>query len=674
MHAAHPRFRQQGIGAVMAVIFLIAAVIFALSQTLDMSGSSSIDNKQQLDSVAALFLAESGLERALGTLSSAGTVSGSVCSGINDGVTYTLGSGRNFKYVSAIPSCSSGNNCGACSGAECTGCSVQVTGNVGSASRTLNLDINLTLVNGKSGFGTDVTMTLKNAYSVPATAVFNLAWRRQGGTTGEIVTGGNASATKCTSCGLQWNVLSSSGGPSAGSLGSSVYNVPAGTISLPVAQTISDARNYAEVGAMFPGISAAPVIIGSYWDDGSGGNGTKTVNNSAVTPSQGQTNSGVATSSTASCLAPSPDHTTNPTQTCTSWCYGADTLVFGVSANSTTFADQITDVTFNTNGNPSQNIALIQIAHFPNTSGIPTSTGDIYSEIWKAYNPNYLSTADASSGGVGTGTIGVASLNATLTNGSNVMLVNSISGTGSVLHVGDTVTCTTGGTCPGFLPATITGQTSGPTGGTGNYTLSANCNNPGCSTRNFRTSSSTLQVTTVSSGYLSVDDTISGTGIAPNTTITSIAGDGSGPGAYGISLPQNVSSTAITAAGATIHVPTGTSVPTSDTPMIVAVRSGTGTFAANTTVLSTPPPTATLFKVSAVPTTRLSAAEICGGTCAFFDNPSSTSSTTQFTISRTPGTNQWGGGFTCLSGVANSKINAVQSSVSSASIWREVVQ
>jgi hypothetical protein len=70
----------------------------------------------------------------------------------------------------------------------------------------------------------------------------------------------------------------------------------------------------------------------------------------------------------------------------------------------------------------------------------------------------------------------------------------------------------------------------------------------------------------------------------------------------------------------------------------------------------------------------LNGATICGGACAFFDNPSSTSSTTQFIVTRTGGTDQWAGGFTCLSGVDRSKITPVTSSVTSASTWREVVQ
>ena len=51
---------QRGIVAVMAVIFLITAVVFVLVQSLNITGTTSIDNKQQLNSTAALFLAGRG--------------------------------------------------------------------------------------------------------------------------------------------------------------------------------------------------------------------------------------------------------------------------------------------------------------------------------------------------------------------------------------------------------------------------------------------------------------------------------------------------------------------------------------------------------------------------------------------------------------------------------------
>ena len=95
-------------------------------------------------------------------------------------------------------------------------------------------------------------MVLKNTYTVPAVALFNLASKRQG-------THGNASATITTcgvGCALKWNLESSSGNPSVGGMGTAV-NIAASTLSQQVTQFLSLSRDYVEVGALFPSTSAA---------------------------------------------------------------------------------------------------------------------------------------------------------------------------------------------------------------------------------------------------------------------------------------------------------------------------------------------------------------------------------------------------------------------------------
>ena len=115
--------RQRGIVIVVVVFILISAVIFALSQTLSINGTGSIDNKQQLDSSAALFLAESGLEKAQGTLKSASINSNpdSVCQGITGA--YALGRGS-VNLIGTPTSCTNTAN-------QCTRCSITSTGSVG---------------------------------------------------------------------------------------------------------------------------------------------------------------------------------------------------------------------------------------------------------------------------------------------------------------------------------------------------------------------------------------------------------------------------------------------------------------------------------------------------------------------------------------------------------------
>jgi len=51
-----PRFRQRGIISLVAVIILIAAVMFVLNQTYGIIGITSLSNDSQSDSIAAFFL------------------------------------------------------------------------------------------------------------------------------------------------------------------------------------------------------------------------------------------------------------------------------------------------------------------------------------------------------------------------------------------------------------------------------------------------------------------------------------------------------------------------------------------------------------------------------------------------------------------------------------------
>jgi len=47
----------------VVMLFLVATVVFALAQMVNVSGGNVIDGQRQGDSSAAFFLAESGIER-----------------------------------------------------------------------------------------------------------------------------------------------------------------------------------------------------------------------------------------------------------------------------------------------------------------------------------------------------------------------------------------------------------------------------------------------------------------------------------------------------------------------------------------------------------------------------------------------------------------------------------
>lgn len=121
-----PLHRQRGIITALAAVILVAAVLYVLTQSLGIIGKTSQSNQTQGESIAAFFLAESGLERGRGLLRAASDrTAASACSDING---FTL-DGQTV-IVSGVPS--------GCSGSSgCTTCKLTSTGVVGSSSRTV---------------------------------------------------------------------------------------------------------------------------------------------------------------------------------------------------------------------------------------------------------------------------------------------------------------------------------------------------------------------------------------------------------------------------------------------------------------------------------------------------------------------------------------------------------
>jgi hypothetical protein len=291
---------------VVVAVFLIVAVFFALNQTLGINATSSIDNQSQMDSVAALYLAESGVERGQSILSSSGASTDAICTGIGTGP-YALGRGTVTLSATSDPP--------SCSGAVCTSCLIQSTGQVGSAVRVIQANIGITPANGKACNTTagnncsNPVLTLKNTNAYPAVAVFNLAYDRQGQSIFGACTG--------TGCALQWLVRAKQ---TSADMGNSV-TIAAGA-TYPITTTLQS-TNYAYVGALFPGSSAAgPAIIGSYWDQQTSGNGN-TIGKSGT--DQGFTNNGTATGAST---AIAPVDANGTTQTSPSGVTAA-TLWFG---------------------------------------------------------------------------------------------------------------------------------------------------------------------------------------------------------------------------------------------------------------------------------------------------------------------------------------------------------
>jgi hypothetical protein len=510
-------------------------------------------------------------------------------------------------------------------------------------------------------------LDLKNPHAIAAIGVFALAVNKQGANTGATCT--NAS------CRLAWDSQKMTGQHAVESLGN-VVTIPAFS-SYRIYQTDST-ENLAEVGCCFAAVPQLPPSrVDTAWRSDGARSGVLGRHSGTSTVSKfpaaliGQTNDGTAVNSNAEvCLDPTDSH--NSKQTCTSWCYGGDTLVFGFAAEATSLADDITSVTFNTGGATPQNIPLTPfiVDHkYPTAGSANGPPTDIYSSIWYARNPDFLSNPDARSGARVTGSAGTfASFTGSIGNNSTVLTVASWSG--SPLQVGNVIA---GGIDTGTkICAFLTG-----TGGNGTYTVSASGS---CSpllgqsgphnnkAMTVSTTSSVLTVTAAAIPGLAVDDQVFGTGIAPVRRSSALAPATGGTGTYNLSSSQQFASTTISSNGLTVTSATGTVAPVGGT--ILSVKSGTGAFAAGVTAAaSSPAPSATAFALSQRPTTPLEGATICGGTCAFFVH----GGTTQYTLAKTPSNFSWASGFVCLKGV-DIEPQKVTSSRIASKLWREVVQ
>jgi hypothetical protein len=695
---------------VVVALLIVAGVVFILMQAMRASNSTATDTVRQMDSTAALLLAESGLQRLQSVVLKAAqsnALQESTCTAFNNTGPYALGRGS-FSYPSVTASPAGCNP----TGTPCARCTATVTGTVGSTLRSLDATLNFTAVNGTTGKGQTVTMVLKNTYDRPALALFNLAWRRQG-------SGGQATASYCTNgatdCGNRYHVVAQAGNNDVGALGVSV-GILANTDSKPVTQTLSANRAYAEVGALFPALDGAttwPKVLGSYWDDASNGNSNATVGTNNV--DSGLVNSGVA-NTTANCIASPNTYSGGSKQTCNSWCRdtvtgaSADTLVFGISGRSGatgSVQERINQVTFNTSGTPAQAVPLSRLVHFP-TADIVNST-DVFSEIWKVYNPAFGPTAGSAVtvGGVtftygatsyGTylaGTIGaqVTTSNGGIPNNGTSMSVASF--VGGRICIGDVLSRSGGQdrfqaatlvtTTPDNLTGSVTGQQCSSSTGTYGFSKATTNNMGGTLTINATSSRFVLHSTAVGALALNSPLQQDGTNVATATAALATPGDSAvytlstTPGAQPRLLQSYTQGSMLTGTdtgGVTrsiITLPGMTTGP--DAGTILNVFSGIGVFGASTKAVASPGGSpANQIWIDNAPTSALRDAVLCGGICALFANASSTTATTQFQVVKSSGTRYWAGGFMCLSGVKDSIVVPVTSSSTTGFQWKESVQ
>ena len=692
--------RVRGFVSVFAVLLLFGGLLFFLLQTLRQSAWGAIDSLRQLDSEAALLLAESGLEHSRLLLQGADLSQASACQSLAGVPPYSLGAGR--VALAGFP-----NRKGSACLDDCDTCTVSATGQVRGIERELRLALPQAGRSSPAGCGGQgvlpvscpvagiapadwhavVEHVLPQPLS-PALLLTNLGFVRYPGSSPDDVypgascaaLGSDASVRPCES---QW-FIESSNKKNPAVVASRGATVALDGLDYQLKQQLSLNSLFAASAATFRGLTGRPVWVGSYW-----GVGVTTGANASTT--QGWTNYGVACLPDApvgkDCPAPTPVNLADPLtgQSSRSWCSGADTLVIGFTGSSASGGSgRLLSLRFGPDHVASVEIAQAPV-EFPLTDPAQGRSSRLYSTLRYLYNPDFLTATDVLSGAVLNASMGSVA-QARLSKDSGSMAVNAVAGAalaaGDLLDNPDLVSGTTLLFCSGSrlidgvnLPCGV--------GGSGAYDLSQPARRSDASAQ-VRVLSHTLWVTSASRPYLEAGDTLSGTGVARGSVVDVCSGSRwvggvavpcgtGGLGAYAVSgNAQAFAPTEILTNGRSISTASG--LPQAGTRLAFLSGSGTGraNLGASSFIASAPVASGAgaykLFDLAQRPATRVSGAQLCGGMCALFDHESGGGS---FEIEIT-GTTQWAAGLSCLRGVDPAGIVGVGAAQAiPAPIWHE---
>ena len=264
-------------GAVSIAIAMLITLILAAAVTgaVKISGSSVMNAAINEEQVSALFLAESGMERAQATLRTAAlanTYTDTSCTGLKN-QSATLGRGY-FTYADAVSTPTT------CSGGACTQCLITVKGTINpTSSRTIQQNMISSQQNGATGqtntgcSTANCTTNIAMSMTVPQANSFafvHILYNANTNWGGADVTPScqNTSSGSLTNCTLAWNI-SGNYYNNPGSIG--VYSAIASAGSYSLTEQIlsalptTDSRNnYAAVGAIFNSPGGSSWLVGSY--------------------------------------------------------------------------------------------------------------------------------------------------------------------------------------------------------------------------------------------------------------------------------------------------------------------------------------------------------------------------------------------------------------------------
>lgn len=399
----------RGFASIPILIFLLVVGALILTQANNSTVARMSGDVTQSDSAAAFFLAETGIQMGTGLLSTAldQTSFNSVCTAIVSKLpaNATLGRG-NITY--GLQGLESDSVTGA------SKCTFRAIGQVNQAQRTVEKMIRYTQETGLAGFpesnadgSKSVTAPLTVRSSSQAVAVLTSAYRIKGSEgydayLSSIGSNSNAESDKaCANCTVQWNLQSSTGGPSVGSM-TIAQNLNTVTTQATISQylftttgsstTVAAPRNYVQVGALVTGTS--PGLEGVYAAL------KETTSESANEYSKGTYING--SSKDLSALTATQKAACNDNGgSCA--CYRSDVLIFAVAGRvepkdlGSLYSASFDQMTFDTDasGYYGYNVPMELLAHYPNINQATAGAeGDLFAEMWFAYNPLLYATID----------------------------------------------------------------------------------------------------------------------------------------------------------------------------------------------------------------------------------------------------------------------------------------
>lgn len=621
LHPQNPA--QQGAVSVVFAVLMLLLISAGVTAALRLSGAGLRDSVTQGAQSAALFLAESGIERAHALQSQAFAAGsfGASCQALatTGAGPYSLGRGSFSYTASSYQSSTCANTSATELSGEC--CTFTVTADQDGTRRVVQAQIETTDPNGVAGRdSTSKYLSLKTTEANTA-IVTNLAYRAKddGGSNADVNGCANLSSIVFTNCDELWD-LASPGTYSVNGM-STFAQIPVAPTRYKIqvsfnANNSPAPRHYVLTGGFFPPAVSGVQKVATFKKNATAALTERTVGNSSVTIN-------VPNNWCLNTVSVEPGFNSfNPDWTVTN-IEGADTLVIGFSSMTDVLlnatppgnADFMSELTLGNSATPQASFSRLLVKRgLANNAIVSSSDYYLYSQMWTLHNPSFSldSGRTASSSGSDVTLTGATSKALTL---------------GTVLSVPDATNVF-------FRPRKITGA----------IVISEN--------------QLLVPLTTPAADMPVVGDAVFGPQVRSGTFIMG-AGQAQANGTlFAVTTGQKPNPT-----GQTLYVRAAVvSVGTPNTPNSSTNPSSFTNF--------------TSFRMSRPPDTPLVAQRLCGGLCALFQTgvAGQTLPDADINLIGVQAGDEWSLGLTCLSGVKAQGIEMISGPPLRRVAWNEVVR